>query len=436
MTSDLGFRLPRIHLPAAGLDLRKWAVVACDQYTSEPAYWDAVEREVGDAPSTLRLIFPEVHLDDADAAARIAGIQAAMRDYLARGLLVEHAGAVYVERRVGGRTRHGLMLELDLEHYDFAADSSTLIRPTEGTLVERIAPRVAVRRGAALELPHVMVLIDDPQGTVIEPLVRERDALAPLYDIELMAGGGHLSGCAVDAPRAARLVAALEALADPGAFARRYRVPEGTPVMLFPVGDGNHSLATAKATWDEIKAGAGPDHPGRHALVEVVNIHDPALVFEPIHRLFFGVTVDLREELSEAFGSALHWSEVATAAAMREQVGTHARRFGLIGPGGAHFSVGEIEGAPETLGLDALQPFVDQRLAADEMADVDYIHGDEVLERLAQQPGHAGLHLPALDKSELLRRVVHKGPLPRKTFSIGEAHEKRYYVEARRIVPA
>jgi hypothetical protein len=433
MTSDHGFRLPRIQLPAPGIDLRKWAVVACDQYTSEPAYWEAIEREVGDAPSTLRLIFPEVHLEDDDAAARIAAIQARMRDYLTRGLLVEHAGAVYVERRVGGRTRHGLMLELDLERYDFAADSASLIRPTEGTLVERIAPRVAVRRGAALELPHVMVLVDDPQGTVIEPLARERDALAPLYDVELMAGGGHVGGRAVDALRAARVIAALAALAEPGAFARRHGVPEGTPVMLFPVGDGNHSLATAKATWDEIKAGAGPGHPGRFALAEVVNIHDPALVFEPIHRLFFGVGLDLREALGEALGLALHWSEVASAAAMRERVGSHARRFGLIGPGGAHFSVGEIDGAPATLGLDVLQPLVDQLLARGALGGVDYIHGDEVLERLAQQPGNAGVHLPALEKSELLRRVVHKGPLPRKTFSIGEAHEKRFYVEARRI---
>lgn len=434
MTSDHGFRLPRLCLPAAGIDLRKWAVVACDQYTSEPDYWEAIEREVGDAPSTLRLIFPEVHLDEAGAAARIARIQAAMRDYLARGLLVEHAGAVYVERRVGGRTRHGLMLELDLEHYDFAADSSSLIRPTEGTIVERIAPRLAVRRGAMLELPHVMVLIDDPEGTVIEPLTRERDALTPLYGTELMADGGHVEGRAVDAARAARLVAALEALAEPRAFARRYRVPEGTPVMLFPVGDGNHSLATAKASWDEIKADADPGHPGRFALVEVVNIHDAALVFEPIHRLLFGVTVDLRAALSDAFGAALHWAEVASAAAMRELVGKHARRFGLIGPG-AHFSVGEIDGAQSTLGLDALQPFLDRLLEGPAIAEVDYIHGDDVLERLAQESGHAGLHLPALDKSELLRRVVHKGPLPRKTFSIGEANEKRCYIEARRIVP-
>ncbi|MCZ2291824.1 MAG: DUF1015 domain-containing protein [Burkholderiales bacterium] len=435
MNAKNGFRSPQLCLPAAGIDLRKWAVVACDQYTSEPEYWEAVEREVGDAPSTLRLIYPEVHLAAADKAARIEAIQATMRDYLARGLLADHKGAVYVERQVGGRTRRGLMLELDLEHYDFDARSASLIRPTEGTIVERIAPRVAVRRGAALELPHVMVLIDDPQGTVIEPLAQERDALAPLYDIELMAGGGHLRGMAVDAARWARVAAALDALAEPAAFARHYGVPEGTPVMLFPVGDGNHSLATAKATWNEIKPGAGADHPARFALVEVVNIHDPALQFEPIHRLLFGVTADLRQAMQQTFGAALRCADVPTAAAMREQVGTDPRRFGVIGPG-ARCSVAELEGAPASLALDALQPFVDGLLADKAAADIDYVHGDDVLERLAQQPGNVGLHLPTIAKGELLRRVVHKGPLPRKTFSLGEAHEKRYYVEARRIVPA
>ncbi len=436
MNATPGFRLPRLCLPRPGVDLRKWAVVACDQYTSEPAYWEAVEREVGAAPSTLQLIFPEVHLAAADAPARIARIQATMRDYLARGLLVEHAGPILVERSVGGRTRRGLMLELDLEHYDYSPTSTSLIRPTEGTIVERIAPRVAVRRGAALELPHVMVLIDDPQGTVIEPLAREHAALAPLYETELMASGGHLRGLAIDPARAARLTQALVALAQPRAFAQRHGVAVDTPVMLFPVGDGNHSLATAKATWEEIKAaGAGPDHPARHALVEVVNIHDPALEFEPIHRLLMGVTGDLQQAMQAAFGSALRCSAAASADALRAQVGTDARSFGIVGPG-PRFVVAQLEGGPAALALDALQPFIDRLLAAKGASGIDYVHGDDVLARLAQEPGHAGVHLPTLAKGDLLRRVVHKGPLPRKTFSMGEAHEKRYYVEARRITPA
>ncbi len=357
-----------------------------------------------------------------------------MRRYVADGLLREREGAVYVERTIDGRVRRGLMLELDLQQYDFGRDSTSPIRPTEGTMVERLAPRIEVRRGAELELPHVLVLIDDPAGTVIEPIGAQRDGLEKLYVTALMLDGGRVAGYAVDAARAERAVAALHALADPRSFAARYRVTAGTPPMLFAVGDGNHSLATAKAIWRDVRTRVGMAHPSRYALVEVVNIHDAALVFEPIHRLLFGVTVDLRAALSDAFGAALHWTEVASAAAMRELVGKHARRFGLIGPG-AHFSVGEIDGAQSTLGLDALQPFLDRLLEGPAIAEVDYIHGDDVLERLAQESGHAGLHLPALDKSELLRRVVHKGPLPRKTFSIGEANEKRCYIEARRIVP-
>ena len=296
-TTPAGYRLPRMLLPRPGIDLRKWAVIACDQYTSEPEYWQRVAEEVGGAPSTLHLIFPEVYLEQADAAARIEAIKQAMKRYLADGLFVEHAGAVYVERRLGTRVRRGLMLELDLECYDFSAESTSLIRPTEGTMVARLAPRIAVRSGAELEVPHILVLIDDPEGTVIEPLATARSELAPLYKTELMLGGGHVAGFAVDAARGQQVVRALQALADPRACAQRYGMPEGTPPMLFAMGDGNHSLATAKSLWERIRANAGMDHPSRWALVEVVNIHDPALAFEPIHRLLFGVKVDVRAAL-------------------------------------------------------------------------------------------------------------------------------------------
>ncbi|HEY2977209.1 MAG TPA: DUF1015 family protein, partial [Burkholderiaceae bacterium] len=197
MDAHKGFRLPHLCLPRPGIDLRKWAVIACDQHTSEPEYWQQVAQEVGDAPSTLHLIFPEVYLGAADAPARIGRIQETMRRYLADGLFVEREGAVYVERTVGSRTRRGLMLELDLEHYDYSAVSSSLIRPTEGTMVARLAPRIEVRRGAALELPHILVLIDDPGRTVIEPLAAAHDALPRLYDTDLMCGGGHVAGHAV-----------------------------------------------------------------------------------------------------------------------------------------------------------------------------------------------------------------------------------------------
>jgi len=432
-----GFRLPRMLLPRPGIDLRKWAVIACDQHTAEPAYWEQVAREVGAAPSTLRLIFPEVYLGAAGSDARIVEIRRTMHRYLADGVFVGHDGAVLVERTVDGRTRHGLMLELDLEHYDYAADSTSLIRPTEGTIVERLAPRIAVRRGAPLELPHILVLIDDPQHTVIEPLAAACAAQRPLYEIELMSGGGHLAGRALDAAQGAQATRSLQALADPRAFAARYGVPEGTPTMLFAMGDGNHSLATAKAIWHEARACVGMDHPSRYALVEVVNIHDPALDFAAIHRLLFGVAGDTRAALAQAFGARVTCTDVASAAQMRERVAAAAAgsarvTVGLIGPG-ERFSVVEIAEPPSPLAVATWQPFIDGLIERGLAHEVDYVHGDAALERLALQAGRIGVHFAAIGKSELMRRVVHEGPTPRKTFSMGEAHEKRYYVEARRI---
>ena len=432
-----GFRLPRLCLPRPDLDLAKWAVVACDQYTAEPEYWRQVEALVGDAPSTLRLIFPEVHLGAADAPARIAAIQQAMQRYLADGLLQDHDGAVFVEREVDHGVRRGLLLELDLEHYDFSRDSSSLIRPTEGTIVERLAPRIAVRREAALELPHILVLIDDPAGTVIEPLAAERAALTRLYDSPLMLGGRHIAGYAVDAGRAARAVQALQALGQPQASAARYGMPADTPPMLFAVGDGNHSLATAKAIWEQVKAEVGPDHPCRWALVEVENIHDPALAFEPIHRLLFGVkdAGALRQALVASLGARVSFTDVPSAEAMRARMaalGSTCQTAGLIGPG-ARFAVVEIVDPPSTLAVGTLQPLLDDFVASGSAQAIDYVHGDDVLERLAQREGHVGLNLGTVAKSDLLRMVVREGPLPRKTFSMGEAHEKRFYVEARRI---
>jgi hypothetical protein len=436
MDAQTCFRIPQILLPRPGIDLAKWAVVACDQYTSEPDYWRRVAAEVGDAPSTLHLIFPEACLGAPDARERIGRIQAAMRRYRDEGLLRERPGAIYVERTLGSRVRRGLLLELDLESYDFGRDSTSPIRPTEGTMVERLAPRIAVRRGAAVEVPHVLVLIDDPEGTVIEPLAAVRGELERLYETGLMEGGGHVAGYAVDAARAERMAQALRDLAEPGAFARRYGVPDGTPPMLFAVGDGNHSLATAKACWDAIKATAGPDDPARFALVEVENIHDPALNIEPIHRLLFGVAGDLRQALAADFGDRVSCTGVPTAAAMRERVSMARRGWhaaGLVEPGG-RFSVVEVARPASTLAVGTFQTFLDRLLARGGAREVDYVHGDDALERLSAAPGCAGIHLPPLDKGDLLRMVVREGPLPRKAFSMGEAQEKRFYLEARLLL--
>jgi hypothetical protein len=302
-------------------------------------------------------------------------------------------------------------------------------------MVARLAPRIEVRRGAALELPHILVLIDDPDGTVIEPLASARAALPQLYETELMCGGGFVAGYAADGVHSARAVQALRALADPQAFAARYSVPADTPVMLFAMGDGNHSLATAKSIWESVKATVGMDHPSRYALVEVINIHDPALDFAPIHRLLLGVTGDVRQALVQSFGARAVCTDVPSAAAMRERVAAARgprQTAGLIGPG-PRFGVVEIAEPPSTLAVGTWQPFIDGFIERGGAKDVDYVHGDDTLERLAQQAGHVGVFFAGLGKSELMRRVVHDGPTPRKTFSMGEAHEKRFYIEARRI---
>src|SRR4030043_1273998 len=245
---NIGIQVPRLYLPHPGVELGKWAIIACDQYTSQPEYWKKVEDAVGSAPSTLNMIFPEVYLDKPGADERILHIQQSMNRYLSEGLLGPYDGMVYVERSVGGRTRKGLVLALVLEQYDFNKGSRSLIRATEGTIIERLPPRIRIREGAKLELPHILVLIDDLERTVIEPVGKSKAHLKGLYDFELMAGSGHPNGTLVDDPVIeSNIIGALEQLANPWIFADKYGVGSEHPVLLFAMGDGNHSLATAKA---------------------------------------------------------------------------------------------------------------------------------------------------------------------------------------------
>jgi len=433
--TDIGIQIPQVVLPKPGTDLHKWAVVACDQYTSEPAYWQAVQQLVGEAPSTLNLIFPEVYLEQPGAPERIAAIKSTMDSYLQADLFAPHEGLVYVERSVAGKTRRGIMLCLDLECYDIRAGSSSLIRPTEGTIVDRLPPRIKIRESAALELPHILVLIDDPAHSVIAPLTRAKADFAPLYDVELMQGGGHLAGFTVPAGAEDQVVQALRALAQPDTFAAKYGVGPDQPVLLFAMGDGNHSLATAKAIWDKKKPLVGLDHPSRYALVEIENVHDEGLEFEPIHRALFGLKKNLLAELKSAWGERFSYTAVATAEAMRQRVdgaqGT-TQAIGLLG-GGQSFGVIEITQPMSTLAVGSLQAFLDQFLKDGGAEAIDYVHGADVLERLALQPGNAGFYLAGLPKSDLFKTVILEGALPRKTFSLGEAHEKRFYMEARKI---
>ena len=396
----------------------QWAVVACDQFTSEPEYWEAVERKVGDAPSTLRLILPEVYLEE--QAARIPGINAAMNEYLVN-VLKEHKDCmIYVRRYQSDNTiRQGLIGLVDLEEYDYHKGAQTRIRATEGTVLERIPPRVEVRRGACLELPHVMLLIDDPMHTVM-PLAHSLCEQEPAYAFRLMIGGGEICGFRIPGQRAEAIQEALEALVTPEQMQARYG-KEGLAPLLFAVGDGNHSLATAKACYEEIKASMGEAalaHPARYALCEVVNLHDESLHFEPIYRVMFGVNPDAVVAEFEAYCASLSGS----AQAQRVLCVNGEREWSIA-----------ISAPDKQLTVGTVQDFLDVYVAAHPEVRVDYIHGEQALATLSTAPDAIGFLFDGMHKSELFKTVIFDGALPRKTFSMGHAKDKRYYLEARKI---
>lgn len=431
---ELGIQIGEILLPADQIHLPTWAVIACDQFTSQPEYWQQVADLVGDAPSTYHMILPEIFLNTPTESERVRSTQAAMRTFLTNDLLQPHDGLILVERSVDGKTRRGLMLALDLEQYDFRKGSQSLIRATEGTIIERLPPRMRIREGAALEVPHILVLIDDPQQTVIEPLFAST-ALQSLYDTDLMLGSGHVRGSLVsDAAPIDQMVQSLRALADPQNFHARYGVGDEKGVLLFAVGDGNHSLATAKSIWEKNKTQVGMQHPSRYALVEVENVHDAGLDFEPIHRVLFGVQADWQKALLAHFGKQAAIQSVADAQIMVQivnQLPTHGQTFGVVSPHGQF--VVTIQNPSANLAVGTLQVFLDAWLSQGGAAQIDYVHGEAVVCRLGAQPGSLGFYLPKMQKHDLFKTVILDGALPRKTFSMGEAHEKRFYMECRRI---
>lgn len=471
----LGVHIPEILLPAAGTDLTKWAVIACDQYTSQPEYWEKVKSEVGTSPSTLNLIFPEIYLKDDDAGERIAGINRTMEQYLDRGILESQgAGFVLVERSTPHTpSRKGLILALDLECYDYRPGAQTLIRATEGTVLERIPPRVKIRENAPIELPHIMVLIDDPGKTVIERLHANASAgrYRKLYDFELMQGGGHVRGWMVNDEESFAMVAqALEALLEKDTGTEGSGSCSG---LLFAVGDGNHSLASAKAHWENVKArllssgpvpsatnAAGdadtkpgsdpagtdpvPGHPARYALVEVVNVHDDGIVFEPIHRVLFNIdpatiTGKLKDACSgqvradfRLYGSKEGMEREKAgmeAAKSHAKAKVHLIPFILEG----RYGIMTVENPASNIEVGTLQGILDELLKNEPSIEIDYIHGDDVVTELGSKSGSMGFYLPAMNKRDLFPTIKHDGVLPRKTFSMGEAEEKRYYLECRRI---
>ncbi len=432
----IAIQVPDIYLPRRGVDLTKWAVIACDQYTSQPEYWHKVEELVGEAPSTLNMIFPEVYLEQPGADERIRHIQKAMQGYLAQGILALQSGMVYVERHVGGKLRRGLVLALDLEQYDYNKGSSSLIRATEGTIIERLPPRIRIREGAKLELPHILVLIDDPGRTVIEPVGKARAKLQELYDFELMAGSGHLNGYLVSDPAVeAGILHGLEQLAEPQAFTKKYSIEEGQPVLLFAMGDGNHSLATAKAIWEKNKQKVGMEHPSRYALVEIENVHDEGLAFEPIHRVLFGLKSCPLEAMQEYFKDGYAFvtcQDEAEVARRVKQAASMPQAIGVVSARG--YGVVQISNPTSNLPVGTLQAFLDGFIKQGGAEKIDYVHGEDVVSKLGTQADNMAFVLPGMDKSELFKTVILDGALPRKTFSMGEAYEKRFYMECREIV--
>ena len=405
--------------------LTKWAVVACDQYTSQPEYWERVDQFVGDAPSTLRLILPESKLESEHVEEEIQKINQTMEQYLEEGRLQELEDAmIFLERKLSnGKTRLGLIGKLDLEQYSYEKGSGTPIRATEGTVLSRIPPRMKVRKNAPIELPHIMVLIDDPKKEIIEPFLRKesKKQMQMIYSTTLMEQGGRVSGYLLSKEQADKVQKQLAGLADPARFAQFYHAV-GKPVLTYAMGDGNHSLATAKACWEELKPTLSEaerqTHPARYALVELVNLHDDSLEFEPIHRVLFGVDPkQLLADLLAAYPGAHYGAGEG-----------HQITYVLPGERG----ILTVPHPTAQLEVGTLQTFLDQYLEA-HVGKIDYIHGEDVVEQLVQQPDSIGFLLPGMGKDQLFPTVIFDGALPRKTFSMGEAHDKRFYLEARKI---
>lgn len=410
----------------------RWSCVACDQYTSEPEYWRAADALVGDAPSTLHLILPEVYLDETEA--RKPRVLSAMDDCL-REVLVSHPDSmILVERTLGeGTTRWGLVGAVDLMAYDYTRGAQSLIRATEATVAERIPARTTVRRDAPIELPHAMLLIDDRSRTVIEPVVARRKTLPVAYDHDLMQGGGHLKGYFLHKEDVASVEDALAALVTPEAMTARYG-KEGLAPLLFAVGDGNHSLAAAKACFEEIRARIGDEsaatHPARYALCEVVNLYDASLVFEPIYRVVFGVDPNHLLAALETHIEGLHGD--AAPQHIEWVSGAEDPENGEVVSLGGKL---EIPTPVNALAVGTVQDFLDAYLEFDapDGAYIDYIHGEQTARRLGTRPDAVGFIFEGMHKEELFSTVISDGALPRKTFSMGHAADKRFYTEARKI---
>ena len=450
---DFGMKLPEILLPAK-IDLSKWSVIACDQYTQDLDYWKKAEACTAGAPSTLNLILPEVYLNSPDKAERIQKIRKTMKEYLGTAAVPEALegpstvfaptfnGFIYIERKTAfGRMRKGLVAQIDLETYEWKPFSKANIRATEATIVERIPPRKEIRKGAPLELPHIMLLVNDKDDILVGGSGTIAKKNVPLYSGNLMCNGGSITGWGLSGN--SDIEAVTNAVAQ---IAEKNRAPDGS-TFLFAVGDGNHSLATAKAVWDEYKeelvsGGAGDAEleacPVRYALVEIVNIYDTGLTFEPIHRVIFNIdTAALIDYLAKELDGTV--SELGSAQELDTSVKASWADFGFAyregGTGAQKYVL--LKTNIKELAVARLQPKIDEFLkgAAGTAAttEIDYIHGSEETLKLGERENAAGILLPPIAKDSFFETINGRGPLPRKSFSMGEADEKRFYLECRRL---
>ena len=398
----------------------KWACIACDQYTSEPQYWERAKSEVGDSPSTLNLILPEVYL--AQTEERLGKINENMKEYL-KNILISHPDSmIYLERtQSNGKIRRGIIGAVDLEEYDYRPASKSLIRATEGTVLERIPPRVRIRRDACIELPHVMLLIDDDKKTVIENIASVSEKLPTAYEFSLMQNGGKVKAKWLGKAEIDHVLTSLSSLITEAEMERKYGDGTLAP-LLFAVGDGNHSLATAKECYEQLKTQLGEeaakDHPSRYALAEIVNLHDGTLEFEPIYRVVFGADAQaLVSELRE-YAKGLCGSQEAQSVEIIYCDGTETLTFG----------------SPEAqLTVGTLQKFLDAYKKSHPEIEIDYIHGKSSLKSLVTDKNTVGFIFDGMKKDQLFKTVIFDGALPRKTFSMGHADDKRFYIEARKI---
>ncbi len=403
------------------VDMTKWSVVACDQYTSEPEYWKEVEKEVGSSPSALNLILPELYLENTDVDDRIKKINKTMEEYLDEGIFNEYKDTmIYLERtQKDGKVREGLMAMVDLEDYSYEKGSQTLIRATEKTVIERIPPRLKVRENASLELPHIMILIDDEKKNIIENLKDKVTSEDVVYDFDLMENGGHIKGYNLSDEVINGIESGLENLMNKDYFEKKYNVKD-KGVLLFAMGDGNHSLATAKVNYENLKKTMSEEeylnNPARYALVEVVNLHSSALEFEPIHRVIFNADINnLVEELHKYYDI----NEDGDGEYFELVTKDFDKRLYISNP-------------KSNIAVGSIQMFLDDYLK-EHSGKLDYIHGDEITRSMGSEEGNVGILFEVMPKEKLFRTVILDGTLPRKTFSMGHSYDKRYYLEARKI---